>query len=91
MDEKYKHEHPTVYLGQMAGEYGGTYPIRWCRECGTVFMFSGNHAYELVPEWVESKVKESKITYVRDEPKPKKLPQRVLGRGLRELMASHRR
>lgn len=83
-----KHEHPTILLGNMKAELAQSYPVRWCRECGTIFMIFGENTYEMIPEWVEKKVQGSKINYVPDDKRLKKPPQRVLGRGLRELMAS---
>lgn len=82
------HIHKLVYLGQMAGEYGGEYTVRWCRECGTVVEFLGQFTAEMIPErWVDE-VKGSQYQYESGDlyRHVKKTPARVLGRSLKDLM-----
>ena len=81
------HIHQLVYVGMLQGEYGGSYALRWCRDCGTLIEFIGNQAAELVPTHALN-FKKAKYEYVKTPVARSKPKARALGRGLRELMAS---
>ncbi len=81
------HTHQLVYVGELQGEYGGSYPCRHCRDCGTLVLFTVGSTYEMIPEFARGRVEGSRVEMVPQKLPSKKPPERVLGRGLVELMA----
>ena len=76
--------HNLVYLGQMQGEFGGSYPAHWCRTCGAFIAGIGSHGYEMLPERA-GRARNLPVTYVADKPRRSK---KALGRGLASLMGA---
>lgn len=90
-----EHKHELIFLGRLLGELetkseAGSYPLYQCRECGATFEMFGNGRYAVFQPSMTQQVTEMKesIKFVKDSPRSKKVSQRVLGRGLAELMAS---
>ena len=81
------HVHQLVLLGDLAGEYGGLLPIRWCRDCGAVIVGGNRAPYEVIPEWARSNGVDfnEKVTILSTPPKPTRTTSLVLGRTLNEL------
>ena len=79
------HVHQLVYVGQLKGEHGGSYPCRHCRECGTLVMFSGSSTFEMVPRMFRTVASAAPQVFVSGRQRG---PRRALGRGLLDLMAT---
>lgn len=85
------HQHKLVYLGQLKGEYGGSYALYQCRECGATFeLFEGAHYAVFYPEWTRDRATQGKETarYASDKIKPKswkRIP--ALGKKLVEIQS----
>lgn len=77
------HTHQLVFVGRIQGDYGGDYPLYWCRDCGTLIeRLSGGDA-ELLPVTAKHHTNAPvKYDAVRLLPM-----YRRLGTGLAELMA----
>ncbi len=85
------HTHQLIYIGELAGEYGGTYSLRWCVECGTLVGFLKSGTGEVVPEFAKKIFDHTKAKYAMVH-RPlvssvKRSGSNVLGRTLNELMA----
>ena len=81
------HTHQLVYVGQLQGDHGGTYPLHWCRDCGALREGLSIGIAELLPEWTRERARNATcweyVTSTVIRPK-----RRALGRGLLEIEAS---
>jgi len=77
------HKHEVIFIGDVKGEFGGTYPLRWCRICGTLLGFMSGGIAEMNPLMYKPENKELDYKFV--DIKPSKKSKNVLGRGLIEL------
>lgn len=87
-----EHEHAAVFVGRIEGEYGGSYPLYWCRDCGTLIeIFSSSRAVMSPTMW-EAQVKNAKTRFTSEKLPAKKGKSRkagrALGRGLIEISTS---
>ena len=87
------HTHQLVYVGQLEGAYGATYPLRWCATCGALYEGLDAGMAELLPEWTRDRVigadwewsAKTRNDYGRT---PARAKRQALGRGLLEIKAS---
>ena len=74
------HVHQLVFVGQIRGEYGGSYDLRWCRDCGTIIEDFGNGtAMEMTPGDVQKNLPFEIVSGVA------RRSRKALGRGLRDI------
>jgi len=82
-----KHKHKLVLCGSLQGEYGGSYPLYWCNECGMlVELFVQDTCAVMIPSMTRKVAENARgVEYVpstrRSAPS-----DRVLGRTLKDLM-----
>lgn len=82
------HKHSYVYLGNLQGELGGSYPIYHCSYCGTLMENFSRSVAILVPGLAKTQGVTVEDKFEFSKRKTSGRPQkRVLGRGLVELMA----
>jgi len=90
------HEHQMTLL--VAAESTGDFkvPIRWCHDCGMV-IFEFEKTYVMIPEWSREKLEamsKETLKFVQEPPMSVTKPvggkkrQKVLGRGLKDLLKS---
>lgn len=83
------HQHRLVFLGYLQGEYGGSYPLRQCLDCGATFedLPVGKMA-ALYPTWTRERAQagSESFDYVPD---PKRSTSTlVLGKKLKDILAA---
>lgn len=86
----FKNKYQLVYVGRLQGELGGEYPLYWCRESGTLIeRFDGGKCAVLYPAMNRKVAEKFKgVEYVKETRTNFRPPDRVLGKGLQELMVS---
>lgn len=84
------HVHKAALLGSLQGEFGGSFPIRACVDCGTIFMFEGSHVWELIPTIAQAQSVTPKMpmTLVAEYPYHSRKQPNVLGRSLKDIKES---
>jgi len=81
-----RHIHRLAYVGRLQGEYGGSYELRWCSDCGALYeIYSGGKIYEVLPEMNREEFSNCKAKFLKRTIPYSKVPAKVLGRGLKDL------